>query len=91
MTSYRRRAALCAAAGSATRKYLCESLEGRVLLHCGPVLVNDPVIVVVEPVQDFVVDQILPYLWRSPRETLFEPHVGGNPAPSTEDLNSSSE
>jgi hypothetical protein len=66
MIRFRRRAALYAAVVPAARKYLCESLERRVMLA------GDPVIVLVEPTQQYfditTIDDLEPYLWRSPEE-----------------------
>jgi hypothetical protein len=78
MLRSRRRAASCRAVVSAahSESYSCQPLERRVLLDA-----SDPVLVLVEPVQDYRVDDVLPYLWTSTVEFPFDPHVNGQPGP----------
>ena len=67
MQCFRRRVALtCALEPCLHRKtaHACEPLEPRRLLDA-----NDPVLVLVEPVQDYRVGDVAPYLWHSPVET----------------------
>ena len=84
MNRNRRCAALSCAAGSVARQFSCEPLGRRILLDGDPVLTEDPVLVLVEPIQEYLdittIDDVEPYLWRSGEETNWNLYgFNGNP------------